>query len=304
MDYKRIIANREFRRKILRLFSFIPDKYMLMFQYRIKMGRSLDLKQPQRYTEKIQWYKLYYKNAKMIKAVDKYDVRGLLSNLQLESILPQSYGVYDTYEDIKWETLPKKFVIKDTLAGGGTSVILVKNKEAVDYEYLHDTLKKWIQSNSHVKSDGREWPYYSGKNHRILIEEYLETASGEKLTDYKFFCFDGNVYCVYVIGNREIGAHGELAIMNADFVRLPYQSATQGIMKVSPSKPDNYEYMVEVARKISLGFPHVRVDLYNVDGKVYFGEMTFYGASGYQSFVPDEFDYILGKQFKLPIMKG
>lgn len=300
MDYKRIISNRELRRKILRLLCFIPDKCMLRLQYRIKMGRPLNLKEPQRYTEKIQWYKLYYKKRKMIEAVDKYDVRRLISDMELETILPQCYGVYDSYEDIVWEKLPEKFVIKDTLAGGGTSVIVVKKKDELDYVGLRDTLKKWTQRNSHVKSDGREWPYYSGKNHRILIEEYLETTTGETLTDYKFFCFDGKVYCVYVIGNREIGNHGQLAIMDEEFVRLPYQSVTQETMKDLPKKPKNYDYMIEVAKKISSGYPHVRVDLYNVDGKVYFGEMTFFGASGYQKFCPDEFDYILGKQFVLP----
>lgn len=300
MDYKCIISNRELRRKILRLLCFIPDKCMLKIQYRIKMGRPLNLKNPQRYTEKIQWYKLYYKNEKMIEAVDKYDVRKLISDMELEKILPRCYGVYDSYKDIVWEKLPEKFVIKDTLAGGGTSVIIVKKKDELDYIDLHNTLKNWTKRNSHVKSDGREWPYYSGKNHRILIEECLETSTGESLTDYKFFCFYGKVYCVYVIGNRKIGNHGELAIMNEEFIRLPYQSDTQKAMKDSPLKPKNYDYMLEIARKISSGYPHVRVDLYNIEGKVYFGEMTFFGASGYQKFCPDKFDYILGRQFVLP----
>lgn len=300
MDYKCIISNRELRRKILRLLCFIPDKCMLKIQYRIKMGRPLNLKNPQRYTEKIQWYKLYYKNEKMIEAVDKYDVRKLISGMKLEKILPRCYGVYDSYKDIVWEKLPEKFVIKDTLAGGGTSVIIVKKKDELDYIDLHNTLKNWTKRNSHVKSDGREWPYYSGKNHRILIEECLETSTGESLTDYKFFCFYGKVYCVYVIGNRKIGNHGELAIMNEEFIRLPYQSDTQKAMKDSPLKPKNYDYMLEIARKISSGYPHVRVDLYNIEGKVYFGEMTFFGASGYQKFCPDKFDYILGRQFVLP----
>lgn len=300
MDYKRIIPNRALRRKILCLFCFVPDKWMLRLQYRLKMGRSLNLKEPKRYTEKIQWYKLFYKDPRMIEAVDKYEVRKLIYGLKLGEILPHCYGVYDSYEEIDWQELPEKFVIKDTLAGGGTSVIIVKKKNALDHFKLRNTLKKWTQRNGHLKSDGREWPYYSGKNHRILLEEYLESSTEENLTDYKFFCFNGEVYCVYVIGNRKIGDHGELAIMDKDFIRLPYQSVTQKVMENVPEKPINYNYMVEIATKLSSGYPHVRVDLYNIEGKVYFGEMTFFGASGYQKFCPDEFDYILGKQFVLP----
>ena len=163
MDYKRIIPNRALRRKILCLFCFVPDKWMLRLQYRLKMGRSLTLKEPKRYTEKIQWYKLFYKDPRMIGAVDKYEVRKLIYGLKLGEILPHCYGVYDSYEEIDWQQLPEKFVIKDTLAGGGTSVIIVKKKNALDHFKLRNTLKKWTQRNGHLKSDGREWPYSSSK---------------------------------------------------------------------------------------------------------------------------------------------
>ena len=300
MDYKKIIRSRSLRLKILSFLSVIPDKPMLKIQYFLKTGRRLNLKNPKRFTEKLQWYKLYYKNPLMIQCVDKYDVREYVKSKGLEDILIPCYGVYDSPDEIDWDSLPSQFVMKDTLGGGGTSVIIVKDKATADIEELKRRAAEWVKIDAHNRGGGREWPYYSGKNHRIVIEECLRTDSDKTLTDYKFFCFDGMVYCVYVIGNREIGQHGELAIMDENFDRLPYQSITQGTMEKSPNKPQNYDYMIEIAKRISSGYPHVRVDLYNVDGTIYFGEMTFFGASGYQKYCPDEFDYMLGKQFVFP----
>ena len=126
MDYKKIIKNRSIRLKILQIFSFIPDKTMIKLQYRVKTGNKLNLKKPQRFTEKLQWYKLYYKNPLMIQCVDKYEVRKYVKSKGLEDILIPCYGVYDSADNINWKKLPDKFVMKDTLGGGGVSVILVK----------------------------------------------------------------------------------------------------------------------------------------------------------------------------------
>ena len=261
------------------------------------MGRRLDLKTPTRYTEKIQWYKLNYHNPLLPSLVDKYDVKDYIRKMNLEDCLVEDYGVYDNYDDIRWDVLPSSFVIKDTLGGGSLSVIIVKDKKSFSQEKIRSIIDRWVRSEHRKKTDGREWPYYSGKPHRIIVEKYLESKEG--LTDYKFFCFNGMVGCVYVIGNRKIGGHGQLAIMDKDFNRLPYQSKTQERMLSNPDKPANYEKMVKIAQTLSEGFPHVRVDLYNIEGKIYFGELTFYGASGYQQFVPDDFDFELGKLFKL-----
>ena len=127
MDYKKIIKSRKVREQILRLLRFVPDKTMVKIQYRIKTGRKLNLKNPQRYTEKLQWYKLYYKNPLMIKCVDKYDVREYVKSLGLEEILNECYGVFDKVEDIDFDKLPNQFVMKDTLGGGGDRVIICKD---------------------------------------------------------------------------------------------------------------------------------------------------------------------------------
>ena len=235
----------------------------------------------------------------MVKCVDKWEVREYIKHKGFESILNKSYGVFSNVNDLDFEEFPQKFVLKDTLGGGGNRVIIVNNQQKPeDVEAIKARLQEWVDTPHRIKSGGREWPYYSGKKHRIIAEEYIENGS-EELTDYKFFCFKGSVACVYVISNRTMGGHGELAIMNKYFKRIPYQSATQEVMKENPKKPRNYEFMIKVAEELSCEFPHVRVDLYNVNGRVIFGELTFFGASGYQRFVPDEFDFILGREFDI-----
>lgn len=297
IDYKRKLDSRRFRRWLLSKFCFVPDKTMLRLQYYIKTGRRIHLDNPQRYTEKIQWYKLYYRNPLLPSLVDKYDVRTYIERKGLGDILTKCYGVYSDLNEINWDELPNKFVAKDTLGGGSLTVLIAKNKEELDFNQTRVLFERWINTKPHVKGDGREWPYYSGKRHRVIIEELIESECG--LTDYKFFCFKGKISCIYVIGNREIGGHGELAIMDNNFRRLPVQSKTQARMNNTPAIPQNFEKMKYVAQELSKDFPHVRVDLYNVDGKIYFGELTFYGASGYQQFVPDGFDFELGEQFVL-----
>lgn len=298
MDYKKIIKNKSIRLKILHLFDWVPDKIMIKIQYRIKMGRKLNLKNPQRYTEKLQWYKLYYKNPLMIKCCDKYEVREYVKECGLENILNECYGIYDNPDQIDFDKLPNEFVLKDTLGSGGNSIIICKDKNNANLEEYKKIMKKWVNT-SLRKSGGREWQYYAGKKHRIIIEKMLTCKNGD-LPDYKFFCFDGVPECLYMMQNyRENHKNGELAFLSTDFELLNVCRADFKPITEQPKKPKNYEKMVEYSKKLSQNIPHVRVDFYDIDGKIYFGEMTFFNASGYFSFKPDEFDFELGKKFKI-----
>ncbi len=300
MDYKKIIKSRDLRRKILRLMAFVPDKTMLELQYRLKTGRRLNLKKPTRFTEKLQWYKLYYKNPLMIQCVDKYDVREYVKSKGLEDILIPCYGVYDSPEEIDWELLPNQFVMKDTLGGGGTSVIIVKDKNKEDIEELKRKAAEWVTIKAHIKSDGREWPYYSGKNHRIIIEKYLEASPNlGGLVDYKYFCFDGTPTWMYIVADREIGKGGGLGIYDMDLNKQDVVRDDERPLKRVIRKPITFELMKDVASKLSADFPEARVDLYEVNGEVKFGEITFYDGSGYMTFSPDSFDIELGNCFDL-----
>ena len=150
-----------------------------------------------------------------------------------------------------------------------------------------------------VKGSGREWPYYSGKNHRLIIEEMIESNPSEGgLIDYKFFCFNGKVEFLYVMGDREIGKSVKVSLFDRNFVKLPVSRVgDEEFLKAR--KPENFDEMISVAEKLSEEFPHVRVDLYNVNGKILFGELTFYNASGYMLFEPDSFDVEIGKRWDI-----
>lgn len=297
-NYKKIIKNRSMRLKILEMLSFVPDKMMIKIQYFIKTGNRLNLKSPQRFTEKLQWYKLYYKNPIMIQCVDKFDVREYVKSKGLEDILIPCYGVYDSVEQINWDELPNQFVMKDTLGGGGNSVIIVKDKKKTDIEELKRKGREWIDTKAHVRNAGREWPYYSGKNHRIIIEKYIEVDEKDGLIDYKFFCFNGKIEFIYVMGNREVGEKVNVSIYDAKFNKLDVIREGDDTL-VDVKLPDNFSDLCRVVEILAENFLHVRVDLYDNENTINFGELTFYNASGYMKYQPDEFDYIIGEKFKL-----
>lgn len=299
MDYRKIITSRALRLNILNALSWVPDKTMLKLQYRIKTGRKLNLKNPQRYTEKLQWYKLYYRDPLMIQCVDKFDVREYVRSKGLENILNECYGMYDKVEDIEFDSLPDKFVLKDTLGGGGTSIIICRDKDLLDFEAAKKQMQSWIDTPS-IPSGGREWQYYNGQKHRIIIEKYLRCKCDD-LPDYKFFCFQGEVYCLYtMIDYTDNHENGKMGFYDRDFNKMSYRRLDFKPITNKLYKPDNFDLMLKYAMKLSEDFPHVRVDFYNIDGNIIFGEMTFFNASGYVKFEPDTFDYILGKEFNLP----
>ena len=294
MNYKKFLKSQGLRFKILNFFSWIPDKAMVKIQYRIKTGRKLNLKNPKRYTEKLQLYKLKYRNPAMRQCADKYEVRKYVESKGLGNILNELYGVYDNPDEIDFDKLPKSFVLKDTLGGGGNSVILVADKSKINLDEIKEKMKHWVGKESRYKNPGREW-VYDNQKHRIIAEKYLINDDSNDLPDYKFFCFDGEPYCIYMMENYTMHHDkGVLGFLDTDFKLLPARRKDFAPMKKQPEKPKNYEKMLEMARKLSSGFPHVRVDFYNLDGKIVFGEMTFFNASGYTEFEPDEFDFELG----------
>lgn len=301
MDYKKIIKNRDTRTTILRLFDFVPDDIMLRVQYRIKTGRGLNLKKPKRYTEKIQWYKLYYRDPLMAQCVDKFEVRHYVESCGMKSILNECYGVYSSVEEIDFEALPNQFVLKDTLGGGGNSVILVEDKRKTNIAQIKKQLSKWISQPTNKKNPGREW-VYDGMPHRIIAEKYISSnPETGGLIDYKFFCFGGKLACLYVMGDRRNGL--KVGIYDSNFHKLDAYISYDKKMKTEVKKPDNFDKMCEISEKLSAKFPHARIDLFDQDGVIIFGEITFFSGSGYTLFDPDEFDFMMGKTFILPEKK-
>lgn len=298
MDYKKIIRSRQMRFKILHLFKFIPDSIMLRLQYRIKMGFFPDFKHPKRFTEKLQLYKMKYRNPVMHQCVDKYEVRKYVESKGLGHILNELYGIYDRIEDIDFDALPNQFVIKTTDGGGGLNVIVVKDKQSADFTDIRKKLSSWGagKERKKQKSGGREWAYYDISKRRIIIEKYLNDNNGneyDNLTDYKFFCFNGQPHCLQVDTGRFDSHHQDYYDMSWQWLGVHCTYPNSRAIEC----PNNFDAMKHVAAKLSSDFPFVRVDLYNIQGCIYFGELTFYPSSGYGKFTPDAFDYQLGTMF-------
>lgn len=297
MDYKRIIRSRSMRKKILNLLSFIPDGLMLRVQYRIKLGRKLDLKNPERYTEKIQWLKVNCRDPLMPMCVDKYDVRAFVERKGLANILVECYGVYTDADEIDWDTLPDRFVMKKTNGGGGLNVLICKDKTTLDIEKTRDTLKHWTVPDK-KRSMGREWAYYDLRS-RIIIDRYLEDPERPEagIKDYKFLCFNGKVKYVVLDVDRYIDHKRNIYDAEWNYLGIATDHEPYGD---TIDKPDQFDELKRAAEILSEDFPAVRVDLYLVEGQIYFGELTFYPWSGYVQFSPDEFDFELGRLFALP----
>lgn len=289
MNYKRVFKNQQLRFAIMRGLNWVPDSIMLRVQYRIKMGFWPDFKHPKRFTEKIQLYKMKYRNPIIHKCVDKYEVRKYVERKGLGHILNELYGVYNHPDEIDFSKLPNQFVMKTTTGGGGLNVIIVKEKSNCDLEELRGKLALWSGANNLGALAGREWAY-TQCTPRIIIEKLLSDTS---IIDYKFFCFDGKPYCVQVDSGRFDSHHQNFYDMqwNSLGVHCTYPEGS-GV-----EKPDKYEEMKNIASLLSKDFPFVRVDLYYIQGTIYFGELTFYPSSGYGSFHPTEFDFLMGKVF-------
>ena len=293
MDYKKIIKNQEMRFKILHALRFIPDTWMIEAQYVMKLGRKPNLKQPKRFTEKLQWYKLNYKNPLMTRCSDKLDVRSYIKTKGLEDTLVKLYGVYENVEQIDFDSLPKKFVMKTT-NGSGTN-IFCKDKSEFSFSNAKSLLKGWL--NRDCFSAGREWSY-KGIAPRVIVEELLEDESNpyEGINDYKFMCFNGNAKYVVMDVERHVNHRRNLYDIKWNFLDVNTDHPNFGDCV---PKPEGLARMTEVANALASEFPFVRVDLYWVNSQVYFGELTFYPWTGYVQFDPDEFDFTLGSELIL-----
>jgi len=294
MNYKKLIKSRTLRIRVLSLLSWIPDRVMIPLQYWIHTGRKLNLRNPTRFTEKLQLYKLNYRNPLMLRCTDKYEVRKVIEEMGLQDILIPIIGIYDKPSNIDFNKLPNEFVAKTTDGGGGNQVFICRDKSALNQDEFYKRLNEWMSS-SNGKNAGREWAYENGYPRRIIIEQLIKVDYRKDLPDYKFFCFEGKPYYCQLIDNRS--SEETIDFYNMDWVH-------QNFVGLNPlchnsgtiaSKPKNFEKLKDIAAKLSGEFPFVRVDLYSVRDKAYFGELTFYPASGFGHFTPDSFDYDLGQ---------
>lgn len=298
MQYKKILRNRALRLHILKVLGWVPDSVMLRLQYRLHMGRRLHLRNPKRFTEKIQLYKMRYRRPEMGVMADKYRVREYLERRGYGHLLPGLYGVYRRGEEIDFAALPQRFVIKTNDGAGGNNIIICKDKSQLDIEKTVKRVNSWLNVKS--VNAGREWAYTQIPESLIIVEEYLENTERPDagLEDYKFFCFDGRVHAI----QHDTGRFGHHLknFYDRDWNQIEVKCTLCDNFDTPAERPARFEEMVKIAEQLAKGYPSIRVDLYAVGNKIYFGEFTFYSYSGYIQFDPDEFDYRLGSLFHFP----
>ena len=279
-----------------RAMGLLPDEMFIRLNYLRRMKRLPDLKNPTTYNEKLQWLKLHDRQPLYTQLVDKYAVRRFVAErIGGEYLIPLVGGPWDSFDEIDFDALPEKFVLKCTHDSGG--LVICRDKRALDREKARRRIAQSLQQNFYYHN--REWPYKDVRP-RIIAEAYMEDASTSELRDYKFFCFGGEPKMLFVASDRQTaGEETKFDFFDMDYNHLDLRNGHPNAA-VPPEKPAQFGLMRELAQKLSQGIPHVRVDLYEVNGRVYFGEMTFYHWSGMVPFDPPEWDERLGSWIRLP----
>lgn len=271
------------------------DKKYIQFLWKHRMNYPLNLDNPQTYNEKLQWLKLYNRKPEYTLMVDKHLVKEYVADIiGNEHIIP-TLGVWENVEDIDFDVLPQQFVLKCTHDSGG--LVICKNKENLDIINAKNKLKKSLNTNFYLC--GREWPYKNVKP-RIIAEKYMVDESGYELKDYKFLCFDGEPKILYIATDRYNPCEEtKFDFYDLEFNHLPFKLGHPNSIN-RKQRPLGFDEMLKYARALSVGIPHVRVDFYEINGKIYFGELTFFQDCGFVPFEPQDWDYKLGDLINLP----
>ena len=277
-----------------RVFSFLPDKLLTQSLFYLKMGKKLNLKDPKTFNEKLQWLKLYDRNPLYTTLVDKYAVKKYIADTIGEEYVIPTLGVWKRFEDINFDKLPDRFILKATHDSGTYKVC--RDKKTFDYETARALFRKKLRQDYYVYT--REFPYKAVKK-QIIAEELLQTADNTLPVDYKFFCFDGKADCVMVCVGRGTGK-----------TRFYFFDKDWNLLRLNPAgiaaaedftlpKPAKINEMFDLAEKLSQGIPFVRIDLYCENDKIYFGEFTFYPSAGFDKNLLPETDLLLGSKINL-----
>lgn len=281
---------------LVRCSFLFSERTFLKLLYKRCLGKVLDLDNPQSYNEKLQWLKLYNRKPLYTKLVDKYEVKKWVAEKIGDTHVIKTIGVWERFEDINFDKLPARFVLKSTNGGGNTGVIICKDKATFNV----NSARRCLNRSMHTWVDMGEWPY-KGVKPRIIAEEYMEDEKTHELRDYKFFCFDGKVKALFIATDRGIkGDEPKFDFYDADFNHLPFKQGHPHQKRYKIEKPKTFDEMKRIAEVLSEGEPHMRVDLYEINGEVYFGEITFFHFGGLTPFEPEEWDYRFGEWLNLP----
>ena len=276
--------------------KLMPDRYYLKVMWKQWMGYELDLEHPKTFNEKLQWLKLYDRKPEYTMMVDKFRVKQWVADKIGEQYVIPTLAVYGSVDEIDLDELPDQFVLKCNHDSG--SVVVCKDKSAFDLDAAKKKLSAGLKQNFYWHS--REWPYKRVKR-CIVAEQYLQSGEDD-LIDYKLMVFSGEVKCSFTCTKRNKGEGLKVTFFDSNWKKMPferrYPSDTDDICK-----PVSYGEMVRVAEKLCESIPFSRVDFYEIEGKPYFGEMTFFPGAGFEEFEPREWDAVLGDWIKLPTDK-
>ncbi|MCQ2802422.1 MAG: glycosyl transferase [Bacilli bacterium] len=278
--------------------NWINDKTYLKICYKIETGERLNLKQPKTFNEKLQWLKLYYRKKDFSTMVDKYDVKKIISEKIGEQYVIPSIGIYNSFDEIDFDILPNQFVIKLTHNSGG--VVICKNKNEFEPGLYKEKFKNLMKQNYFYR--GREWPYKNVKP-RILVETYMKDGNYDVLPVYKVLNFGGEPKLIQVILNDKT-KNETVDYYDVNWKKLDIRQNFPNSSIVLP-KPKKLDEILNLARKLSADFPHIRTDFYIINNKVYFSEYTFFSDCGFKKFIPNNWDLTLGNLIELPpVIKG
>lgn len=279
---------------VQKVFRYVPDKIWLQFKYFCVFYHFCNFRDPKTFNEKLQWLKLNCRDPKHTEYVDKYLMKQYITEKFGEMYVIPLLGVWDSVEEIDFDSLPEQFVLKTTHDCAG--LVICKDKSKLDIGAAKRTLAEAMKINYYVRY--REWPY---KNvvPRIIAEAYMVDESGVELKDYKVFCFNGEPQCIQVDFDRFVSHKKNL--YSTEWQLLDFSFNYPAHPEITIARPENLDEMLRIAQQIAQGEPFVRVDFYSVNGRTYVGEITFFPASGYGKFLPEKYDRILGDMIHLPI---
>lgn len=272
---------------------FLPDELYIQLNYFLRFKKLCNLKSPRTFNEKLNWLKLNDHNPIYPQLVDKYTVKEYVADKIGEKYIIPTLGLWEHFDDIDFDSLPEQFVLKCTHDSEG--LVIVKDKSRLDKMAAKKSLEKALKQNFYYI--GREWPYKSVKP-RIIAETYIEDYEIGELRDYKFYCFNGEPKVMFIASDRESGCV-KFDFFDMEFNHLDIKQKSPNSEK-KLNKPRTFEKMIEFAKILSKGIPHVRVDFYEVCGELFFGELTFYDGCGFMPFQPDSWDHVFGDWLDIP----
>ena len=287
------IITKIIRRLVLLFSRFYSDRKFLEALFPLRVGYKLNLDNPKTFNEKLQWLKLYDRKPKYTQMVDKVEAKKYVANIIGEEYIIPTLAVYDRVEDIDFDALPNQFVLKCTHDSGG--VVICHDKSKFDKKVALKKLAKALKVNYYYRN--REWPYKNVRP-RIVAEQYITDGYEWGLRDYKFYCFKGYPKVMFIGKDRQ--KEPKFNFYDMEFNKLPFMRGYPNFNE-EIEKPEGWDEMVKMAGKLSKDIPQLRVDFYNVNGKIFFGELTFFPGSGMVPFNPIEWDYKLGEMISLAL---